>query len=92
MDDPFSLIKFYGSFDHDDSFYILLEYADGGNLRELLEQDEHKPSSPNEIMVFWNNIMEMMKALECIHSVRDIEREQDVDGKQIVQGWVASFL
>lgn len=86
FDDVSALIRFYGTFSYGGSFYILLHYADGGTLQELLDSDENKPESPQDIMTFWGNIMKLLKALTLIHYVKEHEPGGAGVEKEEVQG------
>lgn len=74
-----SVIGFYGSYIHGDSYNILLEFADKGNLEEYF-RNESPPSNREDIVKFWEGLFQLIKALRAIHST---------DAGPIFQGSVA---
>ena len=67
------MIAFYGSFEYRGSFNILLEYADGGTLEDVF-QSEARPRNAQDILDFWSNMFEPIKAVFAIHDKR-LERD-----------------
>ena len=62
------VIEFYGGFLHRGHFSIVLEFAEGGTLEELLMY-EHEPTKPAQIMGFWTAMFELFHGLSWIHSL-----------------------
>jgi serine/threonine protein kinase len=67
MKHPKSMIGFYGSYIHGDSYNILFEFADKGSLEEYF-QHEAPPSHEEDIFRFWGHLFELIRALNAIHS------------------------
>ena len=68
------MVKYHGSFEsansqRDKSFNIILEYADSGDL-ETMFQEQEPPRASQDIMKFWVNLMQVLSALQHIHTVR----------------------
>jgi hypothetical protein len=76
------MIGFYGSFVQDDTYNILLEYADHGNLEQYF-QTVPPPSEPEDLISFWRGLFRVIKALNRIHNVP----QNDSPGPQIFQGF-----
>ena len=64
-----SIIEFYGSYIHEDSFNILLEFADKGSLAQYF-REEAPPTTGEEIIKFWGSIFMLGQALAAIHQVK----------------------
>lgn len=64
------LISFYGSYEHRDRSHILLEYADKGTLDHFF-QNEAPPSRGDDIVDFWENLLQLAKGLRAIHTVKE---------------------
>lgn len=67
-----SLIGFYGSFVHNSTYNIILEYADGGTLEDYF-RTVSAPSNGWDILHFWKGILQIIEALCRIHEVVDSE-------------------
>ncbi|KFY93298.1 hypothetical protein V500_03785 [Pseudogymnoascus sp. VKM F-4518 (FW-2643)] len=63
-----NIIEFHGSFTRGDSYNVLLEYADKGNLADYFE-NESPPSEGEEIIQFWEAMFTLIGALQRIHQV-----------------------
>lgn len=64
-----SIIRFYGSYIHGDTFNTLLEYADKGSLEDYFTR-EAPPSRGGDIVKFWDSMFQLIKGLKAIHSAR----------------------
>lgn len=84
---PIPIIKFLGSysFEHDETFNILLEYAPGGNMESMF-QDATPPEGFEEILRFWERLLKLVTALKMIHYVRFEEH----DDESVILGYVIS--
>jgi serine/threonine protein kinase len=87
------LIGFHGGFTYGDSFNLILEYAEGGTLADLLQKsaDLHEGQ---EIFDFWSAIFETFKGLQAIHEQHiRLERGQSTEAKAVIlKGWVDANL
>ena len=78
-----NVIGFYGSFRHDQSLNVVLEYADRGTLEALLETSQ--PSQGEDIISFWEGLLEVAQGLWAIHYTQ----ERSSDGLQMFNGYKA---
>lgn len=85
-DSASSIIRFYGSYVQNDSFNVLLEYANQGTLEEYFQKID-PPSRDKDIIDFWRSLFNVVKALLHIHQVG----KPEVGGPQIFQGYIVSF-
>lgn len=76
-----NIIGFYGSFVRQQTYNIILEYADLGTLDEYMERTS-PPSSAEDKMRFWERFLEVAHGLATIHG----EDEHMGDGPQILLG------
>ena len=67
---PPHIIGFYGSFQREQCFNIILEYADFGNLEEYMKKVT-PPSSTEDTMLFWNNFFDVTHGLMSIHRTQE---------------------
>lgn len=68
---PPNIIAFYGSFVHGETFSVIEEFADLGNLDNFMNS-KTPPSSPNEKLVFWSNFLDVVSGLVRIHGEKDL--------------------
>jgi hypothetical protein len=61
--------KFYGSFEQNGRYNLVLEYIDGVNLLEYLCREKH-PQTRGDIYDFWNSIFGVVEAIRRIHQMR----------------------
>ena len=64
------LIGFHNSYEYNDTFNTILEYANGGTLEDYFQR-EAAPVERESIFAFWNSLMETAKALCSIHNIKD---------------------
>lgn len=64
-----SLIQFLGSYKQGDTHNILLEYADLGTLEDFF-QNFDPPSLGEDIVLFWERLFNVVKALVRIHATK----------------------
>jgi len=74
--DP-SLIGFYGSYVHDGTFNIILEYAKEGTLEDYF-QNISPPSSGQDITKLWDGLLRLIGALSRIHEVVSAEEDGEI--------------
>lgn len=79
-----SLIGFYGSFVQNDTYSILLQYADVGTLERYF-QTFPEPIKGKDIIKFWRNLFAIITALVAIHQVEP----SDMNGPAVLQGFVS---
>lgn len=77
-----SLVQYLGSFKHSDTYNILLEYADGGTLEDFF-QNISPPSLAEHMILFWERLFDIFKALSRIHAT---ELSDGCDGPYILIG------
>ncbi|KAF1810984.1 hypothetical protein P152DRAFT_73235 [Eremomyces bilateralis CBS 781.70] len=60
------IIGFYGAFVHGPTYHLILEYANGGTLKNYFE--EHASlSKEHEIFQFWEALLPLTRALRVLH-------------------------
>lgn len=79
---PSNIIGFYGSFVRGETYNIILEYADLGNLDYFMEQTP-PPSSASEKTLFWDRFFDVGNGLVKIHG----EEEGNGNELQILLGY-----
>ena len=80
---PSNIIGFYCGFVFQETYNIILEYADLGNLNDYMERIP-PPMTTQEKMTFWDNFLAVLNGLVKIHG----EGEDDPDIFQILLGYV----
>ena len=81
------LIGFHGAYEHNDTFNILLEFADGGTLEDLFDRSP-RPEQPRERLDFWSRLFGgLFKALNLIHQIKG----NHPDEKKLVKGYVSPY-
>ena len=84
---PTNIIGFYGSFVREETYNIILEYADLGTLDDFMETTQ-PPSSTSEKMIFWDRFFDVGHGLVRIHG----EEENSGTVPQILLGYVLFIL
>ncbi|RWA06113.1 hypothetical protein EKO27_g8993 [Xylaria grammica] len=67
-----NIVEFYCSFRElgpPARFNIILEYADGGSLVDLFQQD-NPPIITSELVQFWGNLVKLADGLDTVHRAR----------------------
>ena len=77
-----SLIQFLGSYKQGDSYNILLEYANHGTLENFF-QNVAPPTLAEDIVMFWERLFNVIKALSRIHAS---ERPDGFRGPDVLIG------
>lgn len=62
---PF-VIAYYGSFIDDDTYNIILEYADRGNLEDFMKSTP-EPTTETYMIEFWDRLCSISHGLALIH-------------------------
>ena len=68
---PF-IIAYYGSFIDEDTFNIILEYADRRNLEDFMK-NTGQPSTVEDMIELWDRLGCITHGLACIHGITDGE-------------------
>lgn len=77
---PLGLVEYLGAYQHGDKCHMLLEFADGGTLAEVLAT-EQPPMDGDEILRFWEQKLRLLDALTRIHQLEN--SSVDEDGKPV---------
>ena len=64
---PF-IIGYYGSFIDDDTYNIILEYADRGSLEDFMKRTD-QPCTVEDMIVFWDRLSNTTHGLAHIHGI-----------------------
>jgi serine/threonine protein kinase len=69
-----NIIKYFYSFAHENKLYIVMEFADGGDLYQLMNKrkSSDQPFTETEL---WNLAYEIASALRYLHSKGIIHRD-----------------
>ena len=78
-----SMIGFHGSYIHRGTYNIILEFADGGTLEDFFKERSPPKKGP-DIIAFWENLFEVIKALFRLHE--QSVSENDPHCHTILQG------
>ncbi|SPJ79936.1 uncharacterized protein FTOL_08327 [Fusarium torulosum] len=62
------IVQYLGSFEQSNRCFIILEYASGGSLLHLFNQDV-RPTTPEQRMHFWRGLMGLTKAINKIQNL-----------------------
>ena len=77
-----SLVRFLGSYKQGDTHNMLLEYADRGTLEDYF-RSVAPPSLSGDILMFWDRLFSVLKALARIHA---LDRPDGFRGPDILVG------
>ena len=74
-----NIVKYYGSKNDEKKFYILMEYCDGLNLEEFLEEHK-KPNEDNKVIlikedILYNIIKQICSGIKEIHDKNIVHRD-----------------
>ena len=73
-----NIVKYYDSFQDEEKFYILMEYCDGKNLKNFL--DEYKKNNTLiEENIIYNIIKQICSGLKEIHEMKIVHRDLKPD-------------
>ncbi|KAI6246710.1 hypothetical protein HI914_04862 [Erysiphe necator] len=91
------ILKFFGSFEYRGQSHILLEFADKGTLIDFFKT-EAPPTRGDQIIDFWENILQLTKGLKAIHSVKGIHNDifsENIlvlsNGTRLPSNWLFKF-
>ncbi|ETS83979.1 hypothetical protein PFICI_05855 [Pestalotiopsis fici W106-1] len=76
-----NLITFYGSFRKDGHGFIILDFADGGDLKAFF-QETPPPMTAEDTRVFWKSLIMSLQGLDRIHQLMSVDSHM----KSIIQG------
>lgn len=62
-----NIVGFHGSFVWTDTFNVILEYADRGDLKKFMQQNP-PPSNGKDILTFWKQFFDLLRGLHTIHN------------------------
>jgi serine/threonine protein kinase len=79
-----NLVQFHGCWTQDQRHNILLEYVGGGTLADLFTCGH--PTSTEERLRFWNNLIRLLNPISRIHCHRD-----PGDDNVVIAGYVKSY-
>ena len=64
---PANVIGYHAALVQNNAYHIILEYADKGNLRDYMK-DQDPPSEGNDIILVWERLVELNFGLHLIHN------------------------
>ncbi|KAI1267594.1 hypothetical protein F5Y18DRAFT_415728 [Xylariaceae sp. FL1019] len=76
-----NLIEYFGSFKTERSGYLILEYADRGDLESLFDQPIY-PQSPQDRKLFWTSLYRTLCGLDRVHQLMEVSKDQQLEGIQ----------
>lgn len=77
-----NIVKYYSSYIHNNSIYWIMDYCDGGTLRERINMYIKQQKSMDESLV-WYWSMQILRGLKYIHSKGIIHRDLKPDNVYI---------
>ncbi|OTA97618.1 hypothetical protein M434DRAFT_391812 [Hypoxylon sp. CO27-5] len=69
-----NIIEFYGHFTQNEKYYLLLEWAEQGNLESYFK-NTRPPESAADMLLFWKNMFKLIEGLILIHNLGDVDEE-----------------
>lgn len=81
---PF-IIAYYGSFYDHDTYSIILEYADGGNLDDFMRRTPEPPNR-EDMIEYWDRFCRITHGLAHIHGLQGSE----IPGTSVLLGYVST--
>ena len=87
-----NILAYYGCFEQKDNYNLMLEWADGGNLDEYMRRAA-PPRTSHDIMILWNNILGLVRALKTIHDSSEQAkcRHERKEQAEFCYGYVPCF-
>jgi serine/threonine protein kinase len=61
-----NMVRFYGSWRQGNTYYMLLEYVNGGTLESFF-QDTPSPTRQEEILMFWERLFDLVNLVARVH-------------------------
>jgi hypothetical protein len=71
-----NLALFHGSWIHNQTYHMLLEYVDGGTLMDFFRWTE-APSADKDKILFWERLLELIKPVLRIHEIPSLDQEDE---------------
>jgi len=68
------IVKYYDSYQDKEYFYILMEYCDGMDLRQLIDKHKEEKKPINEILIY-NIVLDICLGIKEIHKKNIIHRD-----------------
>ena len=81
------VLAYYGSFIDDETYNIILEYADRGNLEDFMKTTP-RPSTLKDMLVFWERLCSITHGLATIHG----HLGNTPEGIPVLRGYVNCIL
>jgi serine/threonine protein kinase len=81
------MIGYYGSFEYQGTYNIILEYADQGTLEDYMK-NTLPPTGGHDIIAFWESFLQVIKPIARLHE-QDLEKNHDPNQYTILQGYVS---
>ncbi|RYO74951.1 hypothetical protein DL764_010633 [Monosporascus ibericus] len=74
-----NVITYHGSFRQNGTYNLILDYADGGSLKDLLGNQE-PPSTVEDIEQFWRSLFGVFNGLQSIHQWMEPDDDNPIRG------------
>ncbi|KAL2189195.1 hypothetical protein L209DRAFT_682575 [Thermothelomyces heterothallicus CBS 203.75] len=74
-----NVVELYGSFRQLESYCLILEYANAGNLGEYFENCQ-PPRTVEDVAAFWKSLFQVFQGLERIHQLMLYDGEEYIKG------------
>lgn len=71
-----NIVAYYGSFQHGETYNLILELANGGDLGEYLKSTQ-RPQTAQEIHDFWCSLTNVLKGLFRVHQTTEREHHSN---------------
>ena len=71
-----NMALFHGSWIHNQTYHMLLEYVDGGTLMDFFRRTE-APSTDEDKIKFWERLLELIKPVLRIHEIPSSDKENE---------------
>jgi hypothetical protein len=81
-----NLALFHGSWIHNQTYHMLLEYIDGGTLMDFFRRTE-APSADTDRIEFWERLLDLIKPVLRIHEIQSSEEENEYYQGQVSTNW-----
>jgi serine/threonine protein kinase len=86
-----NIIHFYGNFKYGETYNVILEHADQGNLEEYFNKIP-PPSKLDDIARFWNALFGILKALHSLHMIRAKNVKIDNEEAKVLHGFATKTI